>query len=1096
MASRNRNTSGECASSGTAIGWRAVPTARLARAGVAVLGIATVFAVVAISYTIGGPGDPPPWSCQLPPLEAGAARAWHVDIPITPYSSVNTNTGNTFTEIPIVGWTGFGPPFQFSLYHNAASVDLSVSERTAGTGFDLGPGWSCSYSSHLVFVDPVTTILVHDDGTEDEYHWSAGEWNPPAGVHDELQRCTGSPTPDYCYFEGECEGGFQWAVKHVDQSWDWYCDQAGTGGRLIGVFDPLSQYVEVVWENDRIEAIIDASGRELDLQFDPSDRLDGIFDPCDPDDPGDACNRTWRLCYHDDDRIRALIDPLPYEYELLFEYDTDGRVSYMSVDKEANPAWGTGCESTCEGEGTEDCCSAHGSTGCNDVDCCALVCGEDNFCCVVSWDATCADAANESCAVCGITPAGFTYTYYTDSGIEGRLQQVVDPLFQTQGFALACPAEGVMAGTYTDERGSDWAYEHDFDRNLTATVDPLDHTQTFDYDADRNLVSYKDALENEWTFSYDDRGNMLSRTADPGGLDITETWQYDDCEGECNNLRFYTDGENKTIEYLYERTGYPTLLTEIVEPATAQGPSAIFLHYDAPWSGKPSKIVRGAPGSERAPTRFEFDTWGQLHRRISGALDRTLRETTIRNTVGLVRNYIAELGDAPPRASSGGSASYDSHGRAVSSACMLEAGGAGSPPAGHPPLPSGRAAAPTIYGELDIPPNGYSPRDELLTANLTIGDSRLDPNETFSRRFENSYDDLGRPMTSRILSNESGYQAWVGLQYDFDWTSGEYTRSDFDDEPSDDVVTTVQYDVANRVTSFLRENPGSTIVLSAAYTYFDNDQLDTVTFGNGTSTSYEYDAARRVTAIEHKHGSTQLLRLEYTYDDRNLVTHIDEYDDGDDVADVDFDYDARGRLTSDVRDHTGDLSRSYNLAYEYDPAGNRETKTETLPFGNKLITTYHYDHENPNWQSDYNQLMYSETCQTSGGMFGMMGPMGPGGGGGGPCVDVSKTYYYYNDEGNVTNVFTENLAPVGGEKPYSSTALVYAKNNRTVTFAVGEEWTDETDYEALWGREYRYDQARARYLRTVLGPEELENGNFVGTDTWSQYGERSERKRA
>jgi RHS repeat-associated protein len=115
------------------------------------------------------------------------------------------------------------------------------------------------------------------------------------------------------------------------------------------------------------------------------------------------------------------------------------------------------------------------------------------------------------------------------------------------------------------------------------------------------------------------------------------------------------------------------------------------------------------------------------------------------------------------------------------------------------------------------------------------------------------------------------------------------------------------------------------------------------------------------------------------------------------------------------------------------------------------------------------------------------GPMGPGGGGGGPCVDVSKTYYYYNDEGNVTNVFTENLAPVGGEKPYSSTALVYAKNNRTVTFAIGEEWTDETDYEAVWGREYRYDQARARYLRSVLDPVALSNGEYTGEAIWSQY---------
>jgi RHS repeat-associated protein len=237
------------------------------------------------------------------------------------------------------------------------------------------------------------------------------------------------------------------------------------------------------------------------------------------------------------------------------------------------------------------------------------------------------------------------------------------------------------------------------------------------------------------------------------------------------------------------------------------------------------------------------------------------------------------------------------------------------------------------------------------------------------------------------------------------------------------------------------------------------------------------------------HGTTQLMRLEYIYDDRGLVTNIDEYEGGSKVADVDFTYDSRGRLRSEVRNHTGDPSRSYDLAYEYDQAGNRTKKTKKVDLLSDLVTTYHYDYEDSNWQSDYNQLMWSETCQTSGGMFGRMGPMGPGGGGGGgPCLPVSRTYYYYyNDEGNVVNVFTQNLAPSGGEKPYSTTVLSYAKNNRTVTFAIGEEWTDETDYEVVWGREYRYDEPRARYLRSVLDPAALNNGEYSGEEIWSQY---------
>ncbi len=93
------------------------------------------------------------------------------------------------------------------------------------------------------------------------------------------------------------------------------------------------------------------------------------------------------------------------------------------------------------------------------------------------------------------------------------------------------------------------------------------------------------------------------------------------------------------------------------------------------------------------------------------------------------------------------------------------------------------------------------------------------------------------------------------------------------------------------------------------------------------------------------------------------------------------------------------------------------------------------------------------------------------------------------------NVVTEKLSPGPGEKRFSATWLKYGGNEQTVTFAVGDEWDVdegvpiEESYEILWAREYRYDQARARYLYRVLDPGELQEDppNFVGTDTWSQY---------
>ncbi|MHC4774484.1 MAG: hypothetical protein ACYTBR_04345, partial [Planctomycetota bacterium] len=51
------------------------------------------------------------------------------------------------------------------------------------------------------------------------------------------------------------------------------------------------------------------------------------------------------------------------------------------------------------------CCIAHDAPGCDDPTCEALVCGVDPSCCDTSWDQACAASAGELCeALCGCTP--------------------------------------------------------------------------------------------------------------------------------------------------------------------------------------------------------------------------------------------------------------------------------------------------------------------------------------------------------------------------------------------------------------------------------------------------------------------------------------------------------------------------------------------------------------------------------------------------------------------------------------------------------------------------------------------------------------------
>ena len=57
----------------------------------------------------------------------------------------------------------------------------------------------------------------------------------------------------------------------------------------------------------------------------------------------------------------------------------------------------------CEGS----CCDENSTTGCENADCTACVCGVDDFCCGVSWDTLCAQEATENCPTeCGCGSSG------------------------------------------------------------------------------------------------------------------------------------------------------------------------------------------------------------------------------------------------------------------------------------------------------------------------------------------------------------------------------------------------------------------------------------------------------------------------------------------------------------------------------------------------------------------------------------------------------------------------------------------------------------------------------------------------------------------
>ena len=107
-------------------------------------------------------------------------------------------------------------------------------------------------------------------------------------------------------------------------------------------------------------------------------------------------------------------------------------------------------------------------------------------------------------------------------------------------------------------------------------------------------------------------------------------------------------------------------------------------------------------------------------------------------------------------------------------------------------------------------------------------------------------------------------------------------------------------------------------------------------------------------------------------------------------------------------------------------------------------------------------------------------------------------WYYYNDDGNVTRVVRNPGEALGqtGSNSYSATRMVYAKNQRTVAYAVGEKWDITgtnpprlTGYAMTYAFQYRYDGSRQRYLNRELklpSPWTTSSVNVL-SDTWTDY---------
>jgi YD repeat-containing protein len=182
-----------------------------------------------------------------------------------------------------------------------------------------------------------------------------------------------------------------------------------------------------------------------------------------------------------------------------------------------------------------------------------------------------------------------------------------------------------------------------------------------------------------------------------------------------------------------------------------------------------------------------------------------------------------------------------------------------------------------------------------------------------------TYDEAGR-LSSVTSPHPSGAKT-VGYRYDLD---GNRTKVIYPDS----TVVTSSIDKAGQLTSLTDWASRQT-----SYQYVPDRLLQTATSFNGTTGTYTYDQARRLTQVHHQQGATTLSQHRYTLDAAGTRTQVDEV-----LAQVGgsptnltiaYGHDRLARLMSDGV--TGATST-------YDPAGNRLTRTHS-----GTTTSYSYD---------------------------------------------------------------------------------------------------------------------------------------------------------
>ena len=216
----------------------------------------------------------------------------------------------------------------------------------------------------------------------------------------------------------------------------------------------------------------------------------------------------------------------------------------------------------------------------------------------------------------------------------------------------------------------------------------------------------------------------------------------------------------------------------------------------------------------------------------------------------------------------------------------------------------------------------------------------------------NKYDNKGLVMEQKLFEDGKSYAMVYGNNANgkcvysevYNNNSGHY--GDYDVQQ----ITRYEYDAKGNMTTVSDSLNNSKVM--ARYTYDSNDNLSSVTYGNGTSTSYTYNEGNMIKTVTNKNADS--IKMSYYDYDYYLDGNVSQQDRN--GVNCYYDYDVFSRITDE--DYGNE-----EIDYYYDAAGNRTLKTICDDNGDTEVN-YTYDLNNRLLEESNHSYANNETDVT------------------------------------------------------------------------------------------------------------------------------------